>query len=107
MPLPNYSPERRREVAQAAKISEAYLYQILTGKSSSQAKPALARRLNAIDPELRLQDLRPDDWRDIWPELVVGTDIGQCAIKSKAWPPPSQAANQPAAAVAGQGVAHG
>lgn len=34
------------------------------------ASPALARQLHGIDPSARLQDLRPKDWMDIWPELI-------------------------------------
>ena len=60
--------DRRREIAVLLGISEQYLYQILRG--DGVASPALARRLNAIDPRLALSDLRPDDWQDIWPELA-------------------------------------
>lgn len=49
-------------------MREQYLYQILRGDGF--ASPALARRLNALDPRLALNELRPDDWMIIWPELV-------------------------------------
>lgn len=68
MALPNYTPDRRREVAADLSIDEQYLYQILRGLRT--AAPALARRLNEIDPAARLQELRPDDWQAIWPELA-------------------------------------
>lgn len=68
MALPVYTPERRREIAQQLGINEQYLYQIVCGLKT--AKPALARRINAIDPEAKLVDLRPDDWQAIWPELA-------------------------------------
>ena len=71
MALPKYTPERRREIATALDVDEQYVYQVSTGLKT--ASPALARRLNALDPTARLQDLRPDDWHLIWPELV-GTD---------------------------------
>jgi len=71
MALPNYTPERRREVAVTLDIDEQYLYQILRGLRA--AAPALARSLNYIDADARLWDLRPDDWHRIWPELI-GTE---------------------------------
>lgn len=67
MPIPNYTPEHRRSLAQKLGIDEQYLYQIVRGLRV--ASPALARSLNAEDPEARLQDLRPEDWHLIWPEL--------------------------------------
>ncbi|WP_128422746.1 hypothetical protein [Delftia tsuruhatensis] len=68
MPIPNYTPEYRRSLAQKLGIDEQYLYQIVRGLRV--ASPALARSLNAEDPQARLQDLRPDDWHLIWPELA-------------------------------------
>jgi predicted regulator of amino acid metabolism with ACT domain len=68
MALPNYTPERRREIAAALGVDEQYVYQLTKGIKT--AKPALARRFHEIDPTARLQDLRPDDWHQIWPELV-------------------------------------
>lgn len=67
MPLPNYTPARRREIAQLLGVDEQYVYQV--SKGIKTASPALARRLHEVDPEARLQELRPDDWREIWPEL--------------------------------------
>lgn len=61
-------PDRRREIAKEVGVREQYLYQILRGDGF--ASPALARRLNALDPRLALSELRPDDWMIIWPELV-------------------------------------
>lgn len=67
MALPNYTPERRYEVARLLAINEQYLYQILNGLKT--ASPKLASRLNRIDASARLQELRPADWQEIWPEL--------------------------------------
>ena len=67
MALPKYTAARRREIAAALKIDEQYIYQVFAGIKT--ASPALARKFHAIDPEARLQDLRPDDWYVIWPEL--------------------------------------
>lgn len=77
MPLPTYPAETRREFAAKLKIDEQYLYQILRG--IRVASPALARRMNSMDPECRLCDLRPDDWHDIWPELV---EVGEAVVES-------------------------
>lgn len=68
MALPHYTPERRRKIAPLLEIDEQYLYQITKGKG--MASPALARRLHEIDPSATLQELRPDDWYVIWPELI-------------------------------------
>lgn len=67
MALPNYTPERRYEVAKLLGINEQYLYQIINGLKT--ASPKLARRLNSLDASATLQDLRPSDWQVIWPEL--------------------------------------
>ena len=67
MAIPNYPPARRHEVAALLEIDEQYLYQI--SKGIRLASPALARNLHKIDPAFRLQELRPDDWDAIWPEL--------------------------------------
>ena len=80
MPIPNLTPDRRREFAQLVNIDEQYLYQIIRGMKV--AAPALARRIHEIDPAFLLQDLRPDDWHLIWPELI-GVD-GSPAAQQKA-----------------------
>lgn len=69
MALPNYTPARRREIAHLLDVDEQYVYQL--SKGIKTASPALARRLHEIDPSARLQELRPDDWREIWPELAA------------------------------------
>ena len=68
MTLPTYTAARRREIAAMLSIDEQYLYQILRGINLPSA--ALARKIHLIDPSARLQDLRPNDWREIWPELI-------------------------------------
>lgn len=68
MTLPKYTASQRREiVAKVGGIGEQYLYQILT--RVKVATPLLARKLNSVDPNLKLKDLRPDDWKVLWPEL--------------------------------------
>ena len=69
MALPKYTPDRRREIAAALNIDEQYVYQVFAGIKT--ASPALARQFHAMDPQAQLQDLRPGDWQEIWPELIV------------------------------------
>ena len=69
MALPNYTPERRQEVAGILKCNEQYLYQILTGRKTPS--PTLARSWNTLDPQVTLQDLLPDAWQAIWPDLAT------------------------------------
>jgi hypothetical protein len=68
MALPTYTPDQRRELAGKIGCDEQYVYQILTGLKT--ASPALARRFHDADPTACLQDLRPKDWAEIWPELL-------------------------------------
>ena len=50
-------------------IAPAFLYQIAHGKR--QASAALARSIeSATGGAVSRRDLRPDDWGDIWPELI-------------------------------------
>lgn len=72
MAIPNYTPERRREIATLLSVDEQYIYQICKGLRT--ASPALARQLNEIDAAARLQDLRPDDYWLIWPDLTAPTE---------------------------------
>ena len=71
MALPKYKPDQRLKVAKQLDIDEQYLYQILKG--IRQASPALARQLHQLDPKISLKELRPIDWRHIWPELKVNS----------------------------------
>lgn len=71
MPIPALTPKDARELAERAGTTPAYLYQVLTGRRRANA--ALARRINAADPRILLSDLRPDDWKDIWPGLAQPT----------------------------------
>lgn len=68
MALPQYTAARRHEIATALDVDEQYVYQLVRGLKT--ASPALAMRLHTLDPEAKLQDLRPDDWNIIWPELA-------------------------------------
>ncbi len=69
MALPNYPPHKRREVAERLGIEEQYLYQIIRGLRAPS--PTLARQLHELDYGFALQELRPDDWEILWPELKI------------------------------------
>lgn len=62
------SPSERQKLADLADISAAYLYQCLAGYRDMD--PVEARRVEAVtNKRLRLWDLCPTRWRQIWPEL--------------------------------------
>ena len=69
MTIPTLTPPERRELASKVGTTGAYLYQVLTGRRTADA--ALARQIHDADPRIDLQDLRPDDWQQIWPELAL------------------------------------
>lgn len=51
-------------------ISPIYLSQLAARQDGRQAKPALCVTIEEKSRYVvRRWDLRPDDWRDIWPEL--------------------------------------
>lgn len=61
--------QARAAIAAKAGVSDAYLYQCLTGRRSMS--PADAVRVESESGGVvRRWDLRPDDWWKIWPELV-------------------------------------
>jgi len=66
------SAANRRRLAEVAGISEAYLYQCLTGRRDMG--PAEARRCETVTGgELKRWDLCRKTWHLIWPELI-GTE---------------------------------
>lgn len=65
----NLNPDQRRELAQRCEIAPDYLYQILTRRKV--ASPRLCVRLEVESGgAVRRQDLYPDTWQTIWPELA-------------------------------------
>lgn len=61
--------QARAAIAAKAGVSDAYLYQCLTGRRSMS--PADAVRVESESGGVvRRWDLRPDDWPRIWPELI-------------------------------------
>lgn len=67
MALPTLTVEERKRLAQRVGIVDQYIYLLMRGLK--KPSPAVARRLHEADPRFRLQDLRPDDYSEIWPEL--------------------------------------
>lgn len=82
MTLPILPIDRRHALAAELCVREQYLYQVLRGLGV--ASPALARKIHSLEPSLRLQDLRPNDWHLIWPELVESKPNQAKAPASKA-----------------------
>lgn len=73
--------QRRRELAAIAGISDAYLYQCLTGRRDMG--PIEARRCaDVTNGELKLWQLCQKTWFGIWPELI-GTE-GAPAVPEQA-----------------------
>jgi DNA-binding transcriptional regulator YdaS (Cro superfamily) len=63
------SPERRKAIAAQLEMSDAYLYQCLTGWRDMN--PARAREIERLtDKEITRQMLCQKTWRGIWPELA-------------------------------------
>lgn len=63
------TPEDRKRLAAKAGISDAVLYQSMSGYS--QINPAKCVLVEAaLEGELRRWHLRPKDWHEIWPELI-------------------------------------
>lgn len=81
MAFPTYTAKQRREISAKLGIDEQYVYQILAGVKIPGA--ALARQFHELDSRVRLQDLRPQDWPLIWPELL-GTDGAPAAREQEA-----------------------
>ncbi|MDR8087816.1 helix-turn-helix domain-containing protein [Burkholderia gladioli] len=50
-------------------VSQGLIYQWLTGRRPVSADKCVAIE-RATDGEVTRRDLRPNDWRDIWPELA-------------------------------------
>lgn len=70
---PNFTPESRRQVAGALGLNEQYLYQVLTGRRAPSPELCSDIERETHGAVMRW-DLRPDDWRRIWPELLQRPD---------------------------------
>ena len=66
------APERLR-IAEAVGMHEQYLYQCLTGRRPVPIERCVAIE-RATEGRVMRWDLRPADWRDIWPELAERPD---------------------------------
>jgi DNA-binding transcriptional regulator YdaS (Cro superfamily) len=62
------APERRRQIAESHRLSDAYLYQCLTGRRDMDA--AEARRVETITGGEIMRWMVRKDWHLIWPELI-------------------------------------
>lgn len=67
--MKSIEPKERAELAKKVGVDEQYLYQIFSNRRL--ASPALAVSIERETlGEITRQELRPDDWAQIWPELV-------------------------------------
>ena len=60
-------------IANKCGIAEQYLYQIFTGRKKPSAELCVSIE-RATDGEVTRRDLRPNDWKNIWPELANTPD---------------------------------
>jgi DNA-binding transcriptional regulator YdaS (Cro superfamily) len=59
-------------------VSPVYLSQLAAGQAGRTPSPALCVVIEReSDGVVRRQDTRPDDWRDIWPELRDAEAVAQ------------------------------
>ncbi len=68
-------PNEKRALAEKCKTSVRYLTKqatlINTGKEASLFKPSICSAIEVFSSgEITRQELRPDDWPDIWLELA-------------------------------------
>ncbi len=68
--LKHISLEDRVVLAQKCQISDAYLYQILSGRREASAELSVLIEQNSGKRFTR-QMLRPKDWARVWPELAA------------------------------------
>ncbi len=72
-------------------ISLVYLWQIAARQGNRVPSPGLCIRFEqATDGEVTRRDLRPKDWRLIWPEMAAAEDAARLP-KRRARPQPAQA----------------
>lgn len=62
-------PNERQVLAQRCGIQDAYLYQILSGRREASAELCVLIERES-GREITRQQLRPNDWARIWPELA-------------------------------------
>lgn len=72
MDLKTYLGETPRgEFAKAIGISTVYLLQLLAHQDGREPSPRLCMRIEEeTRKQVRVWDLRPDDWHEIWPMLI-------------------------------------
>ena len=75
------TPGPRKELAQRCGVADAYLYQILSGRREASAELCVVIERES-EKQITRQQLRPNDWRRIWPELAEATETPQPATQS-------------------------
>lgn len=60
------------QLAKALGVTSVYLSQLAAGQGGREPSPALCVAIEvATERQVMRWDLRPNDWRQIWPELIA------------------------------------
>lgn len=70
-----FSPSERLELASKCGIAEQYLYQVLTRRKVASAELSVLIEKQS-DKQITRQELRPDDFWLIWPDLPAPATAG-------------------------------
>jgi DNA-binding transcriptional regulator YdaS (Cro superfamily) len=65
----NISQPQRLEIAERIGIAEQYLYQVFTRRKVPSPELSVSIE-QATGGQVTREELRPDDWQSIWPELI-------------------------------------
>lgn len=66
------------KLAERLGISSIYLLQLAARQDGREPSPELCVRIErATDGQVTRQNLRPDDWALIWPELAAAEPVAQ------------------------------
>ena len=79
----NMTSTERAALADRVKVSDAYLYQCLTGRKAMNPEEAV-RIERESDRAVMRWDLRRDDWHRIWPELIGQAGAPEVAAQAVA-----------------------
>ncbi|WP_186239475.1 transcriptional regulator [Burkholderia gladioli] len=63
-----------KRLAEFLDVSASYLSQMASGESPISEKRCVLIE-NFFEGRISRRDLRPDDWQDIWPELVEPKEV--------------------------------
>lgn len=79
----NIQASERSALAAKVNVSDAYLYQCLTGRKAMNPEEAV-RVERESGHQVRRWHLRQDDWHRIWPELIGAPGAPEVPAKAEA-----------------------